>query len=61
MAGSAAYERRDFRTAATYWRHLLAQLPPGTPTYAELAAAIERAERRAALSLPPSAAATPGG
>ena len=61
MAGSAAYERRDFRMAATYWKDLLAQMPPGTPTYAELATAIQRAERRAALSLPPSAAATPGG
>lgn len=61
MAGSAAYERRDFRMAATYWKDLLAQMPPGTPTYAELATAIQRAERRAALSLPPSAAPTPGG
>ena len=61
MAGSAAYERSDFRMAATYWKDLLAQMPPGTPTYAELATAIQRAERRAALSLPPSAAATPGG
>jgi cytochrome c-type biogenesis protein CcmH len=61
MAGSAAYERRDFRMAATYWKDLLAQMPPGTPTYAELATAIQRAERRAALSLPPSAATTPGG
>jgi cytochrome c-type biogenesis protein CcmH len=61
MAGSAAYERSDFRMAATYWKDLLAQMPPGTPTYAELATAIQRAERRAALSLPPAAAATPGG
>ncbi len=61
MAGSAAYERRDFRMAAAYWKDLLAQMPPGTPTYAELATAIQRAERRAALSLPPSAAPTPGG
>jgi cytochrome c-type biogenesis protein CcmH len=60
MAGSAAYERRDFRMAATYWTDLLAQMPPGTPAYAELATAIQRAERRAALSLPPAAAATPG-
>ncbi len=61
MAGSAAFERRDFRMAATYWKELLAQMSPGTPTYAELATAIQRAERRAALSLPPAAAATPGG
>jgi len=61
MAGSAAYERRDFRMAATYWKDLLAHMTPGTPAYAELATAIERAERRAALSLPPTAPAAPGG
>ena len=61
MAGSAAYERRDFRMAATYWKDLLAHMTPGTPAYAELATAIERAERRAALSLPPTASAAPGG
>jgi len=59
MAGSAAYERADFRAAAAYWTDLLARMTPGTPAYAELATAIQRAERRAALSLP-SVAATPG-
>ncbi|MEW5881161.1 MAG: c-type cytochrome biogenesis protein CcmI [Pseudomonadota bacterium] len=52
MAGSAAYEARDFRAAADYWRRLLAQLAPGTPEHAQLAAAIERAETRARFSLP---------
>jgi cytochrome c-type biogenesis protein CcmH len=61
MAGSAAYERRDYRMAATYWNDLLAQMPPGTPAYAELATAIQRAERRAALSLPPGPAPAQGG
>jgi cytochrome c-type biogenesis protein CcmH len=60
MAGSAAYERRDYRMAAAYWKDLLAQMTPGSPAYAELATAIERAERRAALSLPPAAATWPG-
>jgi cytochrome c-type biogenesis protein CcmH len=60
MAGSAAWERRNFRMASAYWKDLLARMPPGTPAHAELATAIERAERRAALSLPP-APATPGG
>ncbi|GIL05900.1 MAG: hypothetical protein AMXMBFR72_28060 [Betaproteobacteria bacterium] len=54
MAGSAAYEARDFRAAAGYWRRLLAQLAPGTPEHAQLAAAIERAELRARFSLPSS-------
>ncbi len=54
LAGSAAYEARDFRAAAGYWRRLLGQLAPGTPEYAQLAAAIERVEQRARFSLPPS-------
>jgi len=52
MAGSAAYERRDFRLAATYWEKLLALMHPGTPQHAELSAAIERAKKRAATVLP---------
>lgn len=54
MAGSAAYEARDFRAAADYWRRLLAQLAPAAPEHAQLAAAIERAERQARLALPSS-------
>lgn len=54
MAGSAAYEARDLRAAAGYWRRLLAQLAPGTPEHAQLAAAIERAELRARFSQPSS-------
>lgn len=53
MAGSAAYERRDFAAAATYWRALLPQLQGGTQPHQELSSAIERAERLAATSLPP--------
>jgi cytochrome c-type biogenesis protein CcmH len=45
MAGSAAYEQREFARAADYWRQLLAQLRQGTQPHAELAAAIARAER----------------
>jgi cytochrome c-type biogenesis protein CcmH len=53
MAGSAAYERRDFAAAVQYWRSLLAQLQAGTQPHGELSAAIERGERLAATSLPP--------
>lgn len=54
MAGSAAYEARDFGAAAGYWRRLLAQMTPGTPEHTQLAAALERAELRARFALPPS-------
>jgi cytochrome c-type biogenesis protein CcmH len=50
MAGSAAYEQREFDAAAGYWRALLPQLPGGSPSQRELAAAIERAERLALLT-----------
>jgi cytochrome c-type biogenesis protein CcmH len=52
MAGSAAYERRDFASAADYWRRLQAQLTAGTEAHDQLTAAIERARRLAATSLP---------
>jgi cytochrome c-type biogenesis protein CcmH len=54
LAGSAAWERRDFAAAALHWRHLLEQLAPGSARHAELSAAIEAADRRARLSLPPA-------
>lgn len=53
LAGSAAYEARDFRAAHAYWSALLAQLPESSPQRAALQAAvenIERSARRAALS-----------
>jgi cytochrome c-type biogenesis protein CcmH len=52
MAGSAAYERGDFATAARYWKQLLGQFAAGTPAYGELAAAVARAERKAAGRAP---------
>lgn len=53
LAGSAAWERQDFAGAAAHWKRLLAQIPPGSARYAELAQAIERAQQRARMSLPP--------
>jgi cytochrome c-type biogenesis protein CcmH len=50
MAGSAAYEQREFDAAVRHWRALLPQLPGGSPSQRELAAAIERAERLALLT-----------
>lgn len=47
MAGSAAYEQREFASAAYYWRQLITSLPDGSPEQRELAAAIALAERLA--------------
>ena len=52
LAGSAAWEVRDFAKAATYWKRLLEQIPAGTSRHSVLSAAIQRAEQRARLSLP---------
>lgn len=52
LAGSAAWEVRDYASAAMYWNRLLPQLTPGEARHAELARAIERAQRLARLSLP---------
>ena len=52
LAGSAAYEAREFAAAARYWQRLIEQIPASDPRHGELAAAIERAEKRARLSLP---------
>jgi len=50
MAGSAAYEQRDYGVAAQYWSTLLARIPAGTPAHRELAAAVARAQRLALLA-----------
>jgi cytochrome c-type biogenesis protein CcmH len=50
MAGSAAFDQREFDAAARYWRTLLPQLPEGSPQQRELAAAIARAERLASMT-----------
>ena len=44
MAGSAAFEERDYAAAARHWRALLAQLPPASAEHRELAAAVARAD-----------------
>ncbi len=52
MAGSAAYEQRDYDAAAQYWSTLLARIPPDAPAHRELAAAIARAQRLALVAGP---------
>ncbi len=65
LAGSAAWEARDYALAVTHWKRLLATLPEGDGRQVELQAAIDAAARRARFALPSpedvqrSAAATP--
>jgi cytochrome c-type biogenesis protein CcmH len=52
MAGSAAYGAGRYADSVKYWSELLAQIPPGSDRHQQLSAAIERARRRAAVTLP---------
>ncbi|MFO1397364.1 MAG: hypothetical protein U1F48_09895 [Burkholderiales bacterium] len=52
MAGSAAFEQRDYARAVQQWRALLAQLPADDPQARELAGAIARAELLAGNAKP---------
>lgn len=49
MAGSAEIEQGNFRAALGYWEPLLKLLPPESPAYRELSAAVERTRMRAGL------------
>jgi cytochrome c-type biogenesis protein CcmH len=49
MAGSAAYETREYDRALLYWEPLLAQLDPQSREYGELQAAVERLRRVAGI------------
>ena len=51
LAGSAAYEARDYASAARHWRGLLAQMPPASAEQRDLDAAIARADLLAASSI----------
>ena len=46
MAGSAAYEAREYDKAVAYWEPLLAQIAAGTREHAELTAAVRRTRER---------------
>lgn len=51
MAGSAAYELGQYADAARRWKELLSGLPADSERHDELAAAVARAERKAAVTL----------
>lgn len=51
LAGSAAYEARDYGAAARHWRGLVAQMPPASAERRDLDAAIARADLMSASSV----------
>ena len=49
LAGTAAYEDKNFSGAAEYWRRLLKVIPPDTDSSREIAAAVAQAEAAAGV------------
>lgn len=47
LAGTAAYQAKDFAKAAAYWRRLLKVIPPDDDYAKEIRAAVEEAEKAA--------------
>jgi cytochrome c-type biogenesis protein CcmH len=62
LAGSAAYDRRDFATAVANWERVAASLPPDSPVLAQVRASIAQARQAGGLpeASPPAAAAARG-
>ncbi|MDX5446717.1 MAG: c-type cytochrome biogenesis protein CcmI [Zoogloeaceae bacterium] len=51
LAGAAAFERQDYRTASAYWERILEDVPEGDPARASVVASINEARSRAGLEL----------
>jgi cytochrome c-type biogenesis protein CcmH len=52
LAGSAAWEAADYKTAIHHWQRLRHQLPSDDPRQVALQSAVESAQRRARFTLP---------
>ncbi len=74
MAGSAAFDRKDYKTAIAYWQKLESRAEPGSEFARQVSANIQEASERAGIkvaaapamqpkgeSAPKTAAAAPGG
>ena len=56
MAGSAAFERKDFKTAVAYWEKLQSRAEPGSDFAREVAANVDEARQLGGLKVAASAA-----
>lgn len=50
LAGTAAFLRNDFATAATYWERILAHINPGEPVYASVLGSLNEARQKAGMA-----------
>lgn len=63
LAGTAAYQQGDYKSALQHWQHLKSVLPPGAPQASGVAANIAEAQdllKGGADSAPPGQASAPG-
>ena len=58
MAGSAAFERKDYETAVAYWEKLQSRAEPGSEFAREVAANVDEARQLGGLKVAASAAPT---
>ena len=54
LAGTAAYNRNDFRAALEYWEHLYKLLPPESPDAQGLAQTLAEVRSKAGVKAPPA-------
>jgi len=53
LAGTVAYERKDYARATVYWRRLLALVPPGSENARIIRANVDKARELAGRNAPP--------
>lgn len=61
MAGTEAFERKDYRAAVDYWERLRAAVPADAPLAQNIAASIDEARKAAGMPPAPTVAAAPPG
>jgi cytochrome c-type biogenesis protein CcmH len=57
LAGTAAFERKDYRQAVVYWERMKATVPPGSPMAGSIDASISEARELGGLKAEPGAPA----
>lgn len=59
LAGTAAFERKDYKSAVVYWERMKATVPPGSPIAGSIDASIAEARELGDLKSAPTSAAAP--
>jgi cytochrome c-type biogenesis protein CcmH len=57
LAGTVAFDRKNYKQAADYWEKILATVPPDSETARSIQASIDEARQLAGIKAPPASAA----